>query len=250
MTQVYLTIDDSMSSRSHELIDYLVMNGIPAILYCRGDMLEAFPDQADYAVGKGMVLANHSYAHRPSGALSFEEWQADFERTERLIEKTYARAGKSRPGYYFRFPYLDRGDGDRVEQRFPQLIESVRQGMRADLSSTEKMVQIQAYLRLKGFTQPFKQIEHPLYQIPSIRDAGDCLMTYSSCDWMLLERHRERDWPYKSLEDLKQAMSDDPYLFKGTGRQIVLFHDNAEIIDATIALVDYMKNCGVEFVPV
>ena len=71
--QCYLTIDDSPSPHTDEMIDYLAENNIPALLFCRGDFLEANPEPILRAIEKGFVIGNHSYAHQPFGTLSHED---------------------------------------------------------------------------------------------------------------------------------------------------------------------------------
>lgn len=250
MPKAYMTIDDSFSARSHELVDYLAVKNIPSLFFCRGDMMERYPDQVDYALGQGVILANHSYAHQPAGTMQFEEWKDDFEKTETLIGAAYEKTGIRRPGKYFRFPYLDRGDGDKVEQRFPALIKDIKQGNQPSLPEDQKVINIQRYLSEKGFSQPFENVDHPIYTIDSVAQAHDCLMTFSSCDWMMRTAHKNKGWPYQSVSDLKGVIDVDPYLTTMNGNHVVLFHDHAEIIDTTIELIDHMLSRGIEFIPI
>jgi peptidoglycan/xylan/chitin deacetylase (PgdA/CDA1 family) len=63
MHEIYLTIDDTPSPLTDDLVDGLVARGVPALLFCRGDFLDASPDAAYRAIDKGMVLGNHGYEH-------------------------------------------------------------------------------------------------------------------------------------------------------------------------------------------
>src|SRR5687768_722942 len=100
MQTAYLTIDDTPSAQTDELTTFLAQRGVPALLFCRGDRLEANPDPAVRAVRAGFVLGNHAYSHTRFSALTLAEGIAEIERTERLIDGVYSRAGIARPGKY------------------------------------------------------------------------------------------------------------------------------------------------------
>lgn len=239
----YLTIDDSPSAHTGALTDWLHRHDIPAFLFCRGDRMEQNPAPIVHAIKQGMIIANHNYSHKPAGTLSHEELVGEIEKTESLIDAAYREAGRPRPGKYFRFPYLDKGDGDRLEQRFDEII---RDAENIDLSGDEKIRKLQAYLKREGFTQPFTGVTHPLYRNRDVANAADCLFTYSSCDWMLTGRHKG-NWQYKTLDDLKRKIDDDPYLCREGGAQVTLFHDQPEIEQVAIDLIDYMLGKGFQF---
>jgi hypothetical protein len=166
-----------------------------------------------------------------------------------LICQAYHRAGISRPGKYFRFPYIDRGDGDLLERRFNDLITAVEQGDEPHIPSSDAVSRLQTFLKAQGFIQPFRGVRHPLYAVPAVAEACDCLFTYSTGDWMLNARHRGTQ-PYQSKEDLIRAMEDDPYLLQGDGPQIILMHDHAEIIEPVLALVDHLLNRDTVFLEI
>jgi peptidoglycan/xylan/chitin deacetylase (PgdA/CDA1 family) len=240
--RVYLTIDDSPSSATLALTEYLAARDIPALMFCRGDRLAHNMDAIVSAIRLGFVMGNHSNAHRPTGNLTFEEWVDDFEECERLLNDAYRRAGVMRPGKFYRFPYIDRGDGDRVERRFPALLAQVAAGHDVVWTLSPDVRKIQDYLRVKGCVQPFQNVRHPLYTIPEIRDAADCLFTYSTCDWMLTARHLDNpDWPHKDVDSLCRAMDADAFLNDPAGTNIVLIHDQDELLPVAIALIDHMR---------
>lgn len=242
MPDAWLTIDDSPSPHTDLLTDFLAAHGVPAILFCRGDMLEKNPDAIVRAAGKGMVIANHSYSHRPAGSLAYQEMVEEIEKTERLIDAACRAAGKARAGKYFRFPYLDKGDGDRLERRFSEIVADP---LGVDLSGNDNSRRLQDYLTREGFTQPFTGVDHPLYRNPCVADAADCLLTYTSCDWMLTERHRGQ-WQYKTMDDLTRKIDEDPWLTSHP-RQIALFHDQPDICDVATGLIRHMINTGFQF---
>ena len=122
MPKAYLTIDDSPSEVTPRLLDVLKARDIQALFFVRGQRMEEsavhFGSIVE-AIRQGHVIGNHSYAHRPAGEMSFAEWVEDFQQCEGLIDQAYAQAEQSRPGKYYRFPYLDRGDGVRLERIYP-----------------------------------------------------------------------------------------------------------------------------------
>lgn len=241
--KAYLTIDDSPAAGTDAMTSWLAANGIPALLFCRGDKMEQNRSPLVRAIERGLIIANHNYSHRPAGTLSYEEVVAEIEKTERLIDAAYREAGRARPGRYFRFPYLDKGDGDKLEQRFGEIIAAAET---LDLGGNEKVQRLQKYLKAEGFTQPFAGVTHPLYRNRSVAEAADCLFTYSSCDWMLTQRHLG-SWPYKNLADLKRKIDDDPFLCREGGAQIALFHDQKEIEEVAIELIACMRDKGFAF---
>ncbi|NCC22917.1 MAG: polysaccharide deacetylase family protein [Alphaproteobacteria bacterium] len=251
--QVYLTIDDSPSTSTDALRKFLNRNRIPALFFCRGDMLDLNPGPAIRLVQDGFVLGNHSYSHTPSGQLGADATMEEVERTEALIEAAYIEAGKARPGYYFRFPYVDRGDGDRLERRFGEIVEATEQGrtlrLHAGSARSEDVDMLQDFLQGTEFRQPFALCNHPLYRNPAIAGAADCFFTYTAGDWMLRDVHKGK-WAYTSIHDLKKKIDDDPWLMKDGNTGIALFHDHPEIIDVTIELIGYMKDRGTRFLPI
>ncbi|MBP9050968.1 MAG: polysaccharide deacetylase family protein, partial [Alphaproteobacteria bacterium] len=60
MKFAYLTIDDSPSPHTDSLTDFLVERGVPAVLFCVGERIEANPSPIIRAIEKGMVIGNHS----------------------------------------------------------------------------------------------------------------------------------------------------------------------------------------------
>lgn len=261
-SSAYLTIDDSPSERMDDLVDWLDGKGIPAIFYCRGDNLEQNMISAVRAVEKGFVLANHTYSHERSSLKDVAWVIADIERCEQLIEQAYNAAGASQPGRYFRFPHVDRGtagwvvDYDAYEgENREALLAAFAEGL--NVSSMEKPPQmdwdkrdlLQDYLRGAGYTQPFPKVTHPWFNTGEVSLAADSLYTYSNCDWMLTARHRGK-WPYKTVEDLKNRARADKWLTEEGSVNVILAHDQAEIVDITIELLDDLAESGLEFLEV
>ncbi len=240
--KAWLTFDDGPSDTTEPLISFLTTHNLPAIFFCRGDHIEKRPAPVIKAIEAGILIGNHSFAHRPAGELTFEEWYDDFEKAEQLINDGYKQAGRKRAGYYYRFPYIDKGDGDRLERRFSEITAHT------EFELTNKMKQIQSTLKERGFTQPFSTIAHPLYKNEHIGKELDCLFTYSSCDWMLLDRHRGQ-WDYKTLDDLKEKMRTNTFQNNEQHTEIFLFHDDPEIYDITTALILAAQENNIKFLP-
>lgn len=258
----YLTIDDSASERMDDLVDYLYSKNIPAIFFCRGDMLDKNTPSAIRAVQKGFVLANHAYSHQRASQKSYDWIVAEIERTENILENIYALAKIKKSGKYFRFPQLDRGtagwivdydvyDGEARDD----LLKTFAQGLNVqsmDRPSSEdfaKKEALQNYLKQAGYVQPFLDITKPWYQLGEVTTACDCLYTFSNCDWMVTERHKGK-WPYKTLQDLKDKARGDVSLTGAGNVNIILAHDQDEIIDVTIDLIEDLAKNGMEFLPI
>ena len=237
MTTCYLTIDDSPSCHTDDMIDFLIERNIPALLFCRGDLLRDNPKPIIRAIQHGFMIGNHSFSHTPYGDFTFDQAIEDIEQCDNEIEKAYTAASIPRPGKYFRFPYLDRGDGDRSERHFDDLHNT-------DINENPKIQKLQEYLKHNGYTQPFKTTDHPAYKNTSVRHARDCLMTYSSYDWMLTSRHIGQ-WDYKNLDDLKNRIDDSD--IKDHHGNIFIFHDQDETFETFKSLIDHMILKGYEF---
>lgn len=251
-SRVYLTIDDSPSDSTYELVDFMVERDIPALLFCRGDLMEDDMEAVIYAIENGMTIGNHLYSHTRSSQLGgIQNVKSEILKTESLIDLAYERAGRQRPGKYIRFPYIDRGDGDDVERKFPKLIDDMSAGKPVALGQSNLVQNIQAFLAAEGFVQPFADINHPLYHIDDIAEARDCLFTYSTCDWMLTTRHCvdkcEGDFPHKTIGDLTQAIDDDCFLQDPNLSHVVLIHDQPELLPVTQQLISHFKERGFIF---
>jgi hypothetical protein len=261
-SKAYLTIDDSPSNRMDDLVDYLEGRGIPALFFCRGDRLEENAPSAVRAVQKGFVLGNHAYSHQRSSQKDFAWIVNEIEKTDELLEEIYALATTHGRRKYFRFPQLDRGtagwivDYDRYEGRDREaLMAAFAEGLniqsmdRPGRDAFDKKERLQTYLAGAGYVQPFPGVTHSWFNTGEIARAHDCLYTFSNCDWMLTARHAGK-WPYKTVNDLKQKALSDPYLSREGGVNVILAHDQAEIVDVTIELIEDLANNGLEFLEV
>ncbi|MBX2833437.1 MAG: polysaccharide deacetylase family protein [Micavibrio sp.] len=225
-----LTIDDSPSTETEKLVDYLADNNIPAILFVRGALMEKNPCAIEYAIKRGIIIGNHSFAHKPAGEMEPQEWADDLELCEHLIEAAYRRCDIEREAKYYRFPYIDRGDGQKVEQ-----ID------KATLSENDKTQTLQDYLHEQHFYQPFRKMPRTYP-----KRAYDCLYTYTARDWMLNDKHRGKQ-PIKSREDLIARAASDPSLQNELHPHILLLHDQDGMVDDAIALIEWFRVEGFEF---
>lgn len=262
MTQTraaYLTIDDSPSERMDDMVDALVARGVPAIFFCRGDHLAVRGESAVRAIRKGFVIANHAYHHRRSSQISFDEVTREIADTQNLIDDAYQRAGVSGMQKYFRFPHMDRGTGGWIvdydavpEAHRETVVRMFADGLNVtldppDAAAIQKKSMLQDWLRAQGFVRmPCGDVTFPWFSGTEMTEAVDAMYTFSTSDWMLLARHKGK-WPYKSLDDLRRKIDTDPWLQSTDSAHIILAHDNAEIHDETIALIDYCLDRGIRF---
>ena len=230
MPKGYLTIDDSPSPHTEQFVDFLVARKIPAIMFVKGALLEQNPRAIEYAIQNGIIIGNHSYAHKPAGELEPQEWCDDLELCEHLIEAAYARSDITRSAKYYRFPYIDRGDGKKIEQIDNEAIVE-----------TNKTSIFQQYLKEQGFSQPFKNMP-PDYPV----DAADCLYTYTARDWMLNDVHRGKH-DIKTRDDLIARAEGDVRLWDESHAHVLLLHDQTGMVEDVCALIDYCIERGFTF---
>lgn len=259
MKRAYLTIDDSPSERTDDLVAFLKARDIQALLFCRGDHIAQRPDETIRAIQSGMVIGNHTYSHKRASELTFEQVCEEILKTEREIDLAYKKAEVLRPGKYFRFSYMDRGTGAWVVDfnAAPAYQEDLKKMFWEGLNFSDstppsddlidKKDKLQSFLKAEGFTVPFKYLAHDWYTRTEIANAADSFFTYSTSDWMLTKRHLEKNWPYKNIEDLKKKIDDDVFLQNEDSTHIILAHDQPEIFDVVTALVDHFLERGFEF---
>lgn len=262
MRGAYLTIDDSPSPHTDDLTAFLVERGVPAIYFCRGDsMVEYGLDSLVRAAGQGIVLGNHAFHHYRASEQSVEVYREEILATEDLLDRVYDLAGVERGPRYFRFPHIDRGTGgwlidyNRLDARDrADVIAIFSDGLNISLTppgeeQLVKKAQLQDILKKEGFDLfPSKGITFPWYQ-GEMAEARDVLYTYSTSDWMLLNRHRGK-WPYKTLQDLKDKLDRDKWLQDETSLHIILAHDKDEIEIPTRDLIDHCLERDIEFLPI
>lgn len=268
----YLTIDDSPTHETDALVDFLSARDIPATLFCIGsaykDMhiecegMEQNPGPVLRAIEKGFLIGNHTYTHRRSSALPFDDIVTEIEKTERLIDGLYRQAGKTRPAKIMRFPHIDRGAGGWVVDynaagpHQGALMELFGSGLNIALTppttaQVDKKHKIQDYLKQQGFvTDIYTGVNFPWYQ-GEMSASRDLLYTFSTSDWMLnpdLARYAD-PWVYKSLDALKAKIDGDAWLGETGTRHIILAHDHNRLtMDVTVPLILHMQDSGIRFI--
>lgn len=270
----YMTIDDSPTYDTDDLTDFLVARNVPAVLFCIGSTytdlhvqcqgMEQLPAPIERAIAKGFVIGNHTYTHRRSSALSFDEIVREIEKTETLIEAAYKKTKKTRSAKLIRFPHIDRGAGGWVVDynaagAYGDILgELFGKGLNITLDpptaeQAEKKEKIQQYLETEGFSASLYQgITFPWYTKTEMSTARDSLYTFSTSDWMMnpdFAEHRH-NWAYQSLEALKGKIDNDPWLFSNDSANIILAHDHNRMLSVTTALIDHMLARGITFLPV
>jgi peptidoglycan/xylan/chitin deacetylase (PgdA/CDA1 family) len=263
MCEAYLTIDDSPSPHTKAMTDFLVERGVPALLFCRGDMIaECGRESLIYAVQHGLVLGNHAYHHYRASEQPFDVIAKDIMDTEALIDQVYAEAGVARGARYFRFPHIDRGAGgwiidyDRLSpQGRDDVIAVFADGLNINLTpptpaQLEQKRKLQDFLKDQGFSPfPAGRINFSWYRDTELATAIDVPYTYSLADWMLLDRHKGK-WPYATIEDLKTKIDDDKWLSQDGSCHIFLAHDKDQIEIVLRDLVDHCLNREIGFLPI
>lgn len=252
MPAALLTIDDSPSPQTGMLTGFLGENGIPAVLFCRGDRLEQNLESIIHAAAQGFVIGNHAYSHRRASDLSFDEMTAEILKTEMLIESVYRQALKPRPVKYFRFPHMDRGCGgwvvdyDAAPKQKATLVSLFTDGLNITLdppsaAQIEKKQQLQDWLWREGFSPlPCGGVTFPWYKETEMAQAADAMFTYSTSDWMLTDRHRGKR-VYKTLDDLKRKVADDPWLKQKDSAHIILAHDQDGLFPVVRELAVFLQ---------
>ncbi len=113
MNSALLTIDDFSSKNTPAIVDYLNKKGIKPIFFAAGQNVERYYEEAIYAVKNGMIVGNHSYSHPQFSSLSMEACIEEMERCEAVLDRLYQDSGVERIFRPFRFPYGDKGGGNK-----------------------------------------------------------------------------------------------------------------------------------------
>jgi len=99
--EVALTFDDGPDPYfTPAILDKLAKYGVKATFFLLGENAEKWPDMARRIVAEGHIIGNHTYAHPKSTNLSLNDFKADFERAECVIEQLAHYKPK-----FFRPPY-------------------------------------------------------------------------------------------------------------------------------------------------
>lgn len=106
---VTLVIDDGPSDATARMLDALESAGHRAVLFLLGTNIAGREAVLVDAIHRGFALGNHSFSHPRFSEIDVATARHEIVRTDALIDDLYRRAGRPRPGRWFRFPYLDTG---------------------------------------------------------------------------------------------------------------------------------------------
>lgn len=265
--KIYLTIDDSPSKDTDDLVSFLGSKNIPAMLFARGAFMENKENFAKIirAAKNGFLIANHSYAHERTSEIGFKNQVEQIAKTQKMIDRAYDEAEVQRPLRYFRFPHLDRGCGNAWVIDFETVPEKYRthvqnlfwDGVRLENKAPPTATQIQCKKDIQNWLvdnnfQKFSpsDVTFPWWVKSELGQAIDVLITYSTSDWMATPRHLGK-WPYKNIDDLCKKINDDPFLLTNPSSHIVLMHDDREdSLTITKKLITHFLNQNFIFLPV
>lgn len=170
---VYLTIDDAPSPDFMNKLDYLDANGIRAVWFCQGNLMEQRPEPVVEAIRRGHLVGNHAYSHPHFSDLSLDQCYAEIRATHAVMDECYRQAGVNNYRRFFRFPYGDKGDG-----RYGDVTS------KPDAAGQNRRDAIQTYLRRLGYEQPpFPDITYRYYRTLGLLDEVDWFWTYDTHDW-------------------------------------------------------------------
>jgi len=228
MRNLLLTIDDSPTEQTPELVSFLTQRAWHAIFFCLGEQLVRYPDQADRIVQAGYPIGNHSFTHRGFSTLTLDECREEVERTEAQIDEVYRRNGVPRTQRYFRFPYGDKGG--------------------------EKKAEIQALLGEFGFSGPQGlAITYPWYQAHALDSDHDVFWTVDSLDYQLVNSHGAFTLGELLGRFDNPAPDSGGTLAAGTSDEIFLIHDHphteAQVPGYFRTIVEKVEAYGLRILP-
>jgi peptidoglycan-N-acetylglucosamine deacetylase len=221
----YLTIDDSPSKHMKHKVDYLKKNSVPAVFFCRGDLLEKYQEQALYAIKEGFVLGNHAYSHVPFSKLSQKECLSEILRTDILIENLYKEANIQQPIKLFRYPMGDKG--------FPK--KSVKNVMRTFYKKFNRMdnyLTNLGYVSLKNVNIK-KRTPHFL-----MMNDVDLYWSFDIGEWRIWKENRK-------LKDIIDRINK--HLSYKEGNEIILMHDQNETQEYFEEIIEKLISKGFQF---
>ena len=219
----YLTIDDSPSKDFRKKVDFLLKKEIPAILFCRGDLLEQREEDVIYSIKKGFVIANHSYNHPRFPKITLAEAKNQIRKTDDIINNLYLKSKIKRIAKLFRFPYGEKG-------------------------SQNDYIEIQKFLKELGYTHPlFEDINYDGFE--NYMTYFDVYWTFDIKEWGLTQDTVQN---IKSIEDVFKRMEqkehkDEGSLLNPDSNEIVLMHDHEETTEPFFMIIDKLLEMNLKF---
>ena len=217
----YLTIDDGPSVNFIEKVDYLGSKKIPAIFFCRGDLIEKRQKDIVYAIEKGFIIGNHGYKHPHFSKIPLKECFERIIKTDRIIEEVYKKAKIKRPIKVFRFPYGDKGSNKILTR----------------LGFNGKYKKLQKYLERLGYKQPkFEDITYKYFKKLNFDKDADVFWTYDVEEYRL-----------KNLEEVFNKIEREKNLFNESSSEIILIHDQPRTAKIFPLIINHLLNKGIKF---
>lgn len=181
---------------------------------------------AVYAIKKGFIIGNHSYNHPHFTKLKTHEAFQQIKRTDELIDEAYKMAGVKRPGKIFRFPYLERGKGEK-KKRFQKILKDL------------------------GYSQPkFEGVTYRWYKRKGLNKCIDVDCTYDTMDWATIEKK-----PIYEIKGLKEVLArmDENVPEGGRGlnhprsNEIIMMHDFEQTAKMFVPMIEKLLAKGLKF---
>lgn len=225
MKIAYLTIDDVPSKDFKRKVNYLISKGIPAVFFCRGNLMEKRCKEIIYAIKKGFIIGNHSYEHIHFSKISIKEAENQIRKTDEIIEKLYNDANLERPIKIFRFPYGDKG-------------------------TKETKKKIQDILGNLGYKQPrWEGITYRWFKENNLNTDFDTYWTYDFEEWRLKGDYQGE---IKTFDDILKKMEDPQpkeggSLLNKNSAEILLMHDHEETTKFFFKIIDKLIKMKIKF---
>ncbi|KJX96049.1 Polysaccharide deacetylase family protein [Zymoseptoria brevis] len=99
---VALTIDDSPSQYTREIVDILKTNDVSATFFVIGNQVSQHPDVLAEIVASGSELGNHAMHDEPTVSLTNAALEAEIREVDGYIEQAYKTSNKDRGLHLFR----------------------------------------------------------------------------------------------------------------------------------------------------
>ncbi len=230
MLDAYLTIDDGPSDKTKEKIDFLRSKNIDAVLFCTGENISKYTEQAEYAIKNNYTIGNHSFSHPSFDKISTEACLEEINKTEKIIDIAYKNANITRTNRHFRYPYGVKGNA------LPNKKTSISSRF------SMKTNKINKHLKRIG-TKPFILKNCRAYYTPGrflLTKNYDSPWTMDMDEWKI-----KKDKDYSLLE--QRIHSEVPKLH---GKVIILMHDHERTHDYFARIICKLEECGVRFMDI
>lgn len=219
--KAYLTIDDSPSEEFLDKVRFLKKNKVPAIFFCRGDLIASNEKEIKFAIKDDFIIGNHSYNHKNFSKIPLKVAYKEIVTTDRIIEQLYDESKKLRPIKVFRFPYSDKGSR--------KIFWKNGLGLRYK--------KLQSFLKRMGYIQPrFEGINYPYFRNFGLNKDIDVYWTVDSLDW-----------DTKKVSEALKKISLNKNLLSKSSNEIIVMHDHSGKLEMFEDLIKKIIDMGVKF---